>query len=177
MIEALQCMDWSVLQWIQNTFTCGFLDIVMPKISMIGDLGAVWLIIAVLMLCSKKYRACGILLAAGLVLCFLIGNLCLKPLVARARPNWLDPSFHLLIPNETDYSFPSGHTMASFSSAAILGGQNRNFDIFAFLLAGLIAFSRLYLYVHFPTDVLGGAVIGMLIGFTVCKAGKYCINI
>jgi len=173
MTEILQNLDWSVLHWIQDTFTCGFFDFIMPKISMTGDLGAIWLITAFIMLFSKKYRKCGILLVAGLGLCFLIGNLCLKPLVARSRPCWLDPGVKLLIPNETDYSFPSGHTLSSFAAATILGIRNKKFAVPAFILAGLIAFSRLYLYVHFPSDVLSGIVIGILIGLTVCSAGKY----
>ena len=94
----------------------------------------------------------------------LIGNGVLKHLVARPRPCWLDSSVQLLIASPSDYSFPSGHTLASAVGASMLTMTNRKFGWAAIPLAVLIAFSRLYLYVHFPSDILGGAILGVLIG-------------
>lgn len=176
MIAALQALDWEVLRWIQSTFRCGALDFLMPNISMLGDVGAIWLVIALVLIFSKKHRKCGITLLIALALCFLIGNLCLKPLVARPRPCWLDPGVTLLIPNETDFSFPSGHTLASFAAATVLLKWDRRYGICAFVLAFLIAFSRLYLYVHFPSDILGGMAIGVLIGLLASAAGKWLFD-
>ena len=96
---------------------------------------------------------------AGLAVGVLAGNLTLKPLIARPRPCWLDESVQLLIANPTDYSFPSGHTLSSVIGATVL------------TKAALIAFSRLYLYVPFPTDILGAAVLGMAIGLLTCIIG------
>lgn len=94
----------------------------------------------------------------------LVGNVCLKNLIARPRPCWLDSSVRLLIADPTDYSFPSGHTLPSVIGATILTKTDRRFGYAAIPLAALIAFSRLYLYVHFPSDVLAAAVLGVMIG-------------
>lgn len=109
--------------------------------------------------------------AGGLAVGVLAGNLTLKPLIARPRPCWLDESVQLLIANPTDYSFPSGHTLSSVIGATVLTKANRKFGFAAIPLAALIAFSRLYLYVHFPTDILGAAVLGMAIGLLTCIIG------
>ena len=101
----------------------------------------------------------------------MAGNLTLKPLIARPRPCWLDESVQLLIANPTDYSFPSGHTLSSVIGATVLTKANRKFGFAAIPLAALIAFSRLYLYVPFPTDILGAAVLGMAIGLLTCIIG------
>ncbi|MCI2049751.1 MAG: phosphatase PAP2 family protein [Lachnospiraceae bacterium] len=164
MFTLIQDLDWSVLRWIHGTLSCGFLDVVMPAVSRMGDLGAIWILTALLMLFSKKHRRCGLILLIALGLCFVIGNQFLKPLIARSRPCWIDTGVRLLIPNETDYSFPSGHTLASFAAATVIFRMDRKGGAAAYLLAFLIAFSRLYLYVHFPSDILGGILIGLLIG-------------
>ena len=94
----------------------------------------------------------------------LIGNVALKNWVARPRPCWLDPNVPLLIDLPKDYSFPSGHTLASVIAAAALTRANRKFGWIAMPLAALIAFSRLYLFVHFPSDVLASVALGLAIG-------------
>jgi len=110
----------------------------------------------------------------GLALGGIVGNLFLKNLIERQRPCWLDPSVILLIPNPSDYSFPSGHTLSSVIAATILTLYNRKFGYVVIPLALLIAFSRLYLYVHFPSDILGGLVLGITIGLlTFFIVGKY----
>lgn len=112
----------------------------------------------------KKYRRQGLLLLGGLAVGVLVGNVCLKNLIARPRPCWLDSSVRLLIADPTDYSFPSGHTLSSVIGATILTRTDRRFGYAAIPLTALIAFSRLYLYVHFPSDVLAAAVLGVMIG-------------
>ncbi len=156
--------DWSVLHWIQNTLVCPFLDLLMPKITLLGDNGMIWLLAAFALLCTKKYRKHGLLLLAGLAVGVLVGNVCLKNLVARPRPCWLDEGARLLIENPTDYSFPSGHTLSSVIGATILTKTDRRFGYAVIPLAAFIAFSRLYLYVHFPSDVLAAAALGIVIG-------------
>lgn len=164
-------LDWSILHWIQNTLTCPALDFLMPKITALGSAGAVWLLASGALLCTKKYRRQGILLLGGLAAGVLIGNVFLKNFIARPRPCWLDSSVQLLIANPTDYSFPSGHTLSSVIGATILTKTNRRFGWLAVPLAALIAFSRLYLYVHFPSDVLTAAVLGVAIGEAVYRFG------
>lgn len=163
MIEWIQNIDWMILHWIQNTLQCGIMDFLMPKITMIGSGGVIWIAAAVAMMVSKKYRKYGIAMFAALTIGFLVGNVCLKHLVARSRPCWLE-SVSLLVKKPTDYSFPSGHTLISVISAIVLTAANRKFGFLAIPLAVLIAFSRLYLYVHFPSDVLAAAVMGIVIG-------------
>lgn len=135
-------IDWSILHWVRDVLTCPFLDFLMPKLILLSNGGAVWL------------------LAVGV----LVGNVCLKNLIARPRPCWLDSSVRLLIADPTDYSFPSGHTLSSVIGATILTKTDRRFGYAAIPLVALIAFSRLYLYVHFPSDVLAAAVLGVMIG-------------
>lgn len=156
--------DWSILSWIHTNLTCGFLDFLMPKITMLGNGGAVWLLAAIILILSKKYRKEGFILLTALAVGVLIGNLCLKHLIARPRPCWIDHSVTLLINNPTDYSFPSGHTLAGVISATVLTLTNHKFGIVAIPLAILIAFSRLYLYVHFPSDILASLFLGLMIG-------------
>ena len=164
-------LDWTILHWIQNTLVCPAMDFLMPKITLLGNGGAVWILAAGVLLATKKYRKYGAFLLVGLAFGVLIGNLTLKPLIARPRPCWLDESVQLLIANPTDYSFPSGHTLSSVIGATVLTKANRKFGLAAIPLAALIAFSRLYLYVHFPTDILAAAVLGVGIGFVTCMIG------
>lgn len=164
-------VDWSILHWIQETLTCPLFDVLMPKITLLGNGGAVWLLAAGGLLCTKKYRRQGLILLGGLAAGVLVGNVCLKNLVARPRPCWLDESVRLLIASPTDYSFPSGHTLSSVIGATILTKTDQRFGYAAIPLAALIAFSRLYLYVHFPSDVLAAAVLGIAIGLLTFRCG------
>ena len=147
------------------------LDFLMPKITLLGNGGAIWILAALILLCTKKYRRQGVLLLVGLIAGVLVGNACLKNLIARPRPCWLDSSVQLLIVNPADYSFPSGHTLSSVIGATGLTKTNRRFGYAAIPLAALIAFSRLYLYVHFPSDVLAAAVLGVALGELVWRCG------
>lgn len=168
--------DWSMLCWIQDAMACPFLDFLMRKITALGNSGAVWLAAAGGLLCTKRYRRQGILLLGGLAEGVLVGNIFLKNVVARPRPCWLDESARLLIAVPTDYSFPSGHTLSSVIAATILTKTNRRFGAAAIPLAALIAFSRLYLYVHFPSDILGAAVLGIGIGCLTFRWGRRAMD-
>jgi len=130
--------DWGILHWIQNTIACPFLDAVVPKLTMLGNAGIIWILAGLALLCSKKYRRQGALVLMGLLAGLLVGNIVLKNLVARPRPCWLDPSVRLLIASPTDYSFPSGHTLSSTIAATILTKTDRRFGYAAIPLAVLI---------------------------------------
>ena len=164
-------LDWTILHGIRDALACPALDFLMPKITALGNGGAIWLIAAAALLCTKKYRRQGILLMGGLAVGVAVGNGLLKHLIARPRPCWLDPNVPLLIPAPTDYSFPSGHTLSSAIGATVLTLTDRRFGWAAIPLAALIAISRLYLYVHFPSDVLAAAVLGVAIGAAVFRYG------
>ena len=164
-------IDQSILYWIHDNLSCGVLDVLMPKLTLLGSGGAVWLLAAGGLLCTKKYRRQGVILLAGLAVGVLVGNVCLKNLIARPRPCWLDDSVKLLISMPTDYSFPSGHTLSSVIGATVLTKTDRRFGWAAIPLAVIIAFSRLYLYVHYPSDILAGTVLGVVIGLAVYYLG------
>ena len=145
-----------------------FLDSLMVKFSSLGDGGIVWIAISFLLICYKKYRQAGILILVGLIMGVLIGNCLLKNIICRPRPCWINRAVSLLIPIPYDYSFPSCHTMSSFIAAAVLLHTDIMFAYPAFLLASVIAFSRLYLYVHYPSDIIGGIALGTIIAHFVC---------
>ena len=161
--------DLPILDWIQATMQCTFLDKIMPLITVLGDGGAFWIACAVLMILLKKYRKTGF--SAGLALIFglLICNIILKPWVARIRPYDFQEQagilINLLIEKEHSLSFPSGHTIASFEAATAILLRHKKLGIAAMILACLIAFSRMYLYVHYPTDVIASVFLGIGLAF------------
>ena len=159
-------VDFYILGLIQN-LRCGFLDFLMPKITMLGNAGLIWLITALVLCIFKRHRKTGIMVLCGLLIGLVVCSLVLKPLIARPRPCWLDTSVQLLIDVPQDYSFPSGHTLAAFTSAFILMYRKSKLSFIALPLAVLIAFSRMYLYVHFPSDVLGGIITAAVIAAAV----------
>lgn len=167
-VSNLVVTEFQILDWIAG-FHNSFLDAVLPVISTFGDKGIGWIILSIILLCIPKYRKAGLAMALALIFCLLIGNITLKPLIARPRPYSYFPEMQLLIPPLSDYSFPSGHTFASFASATALFLFHRKEGTAACLLAAVIAFSRMYLYVHFPTDILAGIILGVASGFTAFK--------
>lgn len=163
----LQNLDFAVLYWIQENLRCPLLDWFMPKITLLGEFGAVWILLALGMILLQRHRRGGLTLAAGLICSLIIGNLILKPLAARPRPCWIDTAVELLVAVPRDYSFPSGHSLSAFIAATILLRYDRRFGVPALILAAVISFSRLYLFVHFPTDVLAGILLGVAVGLGV----------
>ena len=162
--------DLPILDWIAETLHCSFLDFLMPLITVLGDAGIFWIAVAVVLLLIPKYRKIGLGMGAALIIGLLVCNVTLKPLVARPRPydyqlTHFGKTIELLIARPHDFSFPSGHTLASFEGATVLLIGNKKLGIPAMILACLIAFSRMYLYVHYPTDVLVSVALGITFGF------------
>ncbi len=166
-------LDHLILDWIQEVFRSDFLDALMPLITALGNKGILWIVITLVLFCFKKYRKTALTLTIALVLSLIIGNFILKPLVGRIRPFEANGFTNLLIPSPKDFSFPSGHALSSFAAASVLLMENKRLGIPAMILASLIAFSRLYLYVHYPSDVLAGILLGILCGFLSKKALKF----
>ena len=160
--------DLPILDWIAANLSCPFLDTVMPLITALGDAGIFWMVMAAILLLFKPTRRVGLGMGIAMLMGLLLCNLALKPLCQRPRPyDYQYETFGKLIPliieRQHDFSFPSGHTIASFEAAGVIAMNNKKWGIGALALACLIAFSRLYLYVHYPTDVLASVVLG--IGF------------
>ena len=157
-------MEIHILDMIQNLRT-PIGDVVVPLITRLGDAGIIWIILTVLLLIIPKTRKTGVIMMAALLADVLLCNVVIKNLVARTRPFDVNTAVQLLVAKPRDYSFPSGHTAASFAAmTALFLAKMKKAWIAALVLAVLIAFSRLYFYVHYPTDVLGGAVVGILSG-------------
>ena len=158
--------DLPILEWIAANLWCPFLDAVMPVITLLGDAGIFWMTMAAVLLVFKKTRRVGLGMGFAMLMGLLLCNLTLKPLCQRPRPydyqyDVFGKLIPLLIDRQHDFSFPSGHTIASFEAAGVIVLNNKKWGIGALVLASLIAFSRLYLYVHYPTDVLVSIVLGV----------------
>lgn len=154
-------MDFAINDWIVTHLSSPFFDVFWQAITFLGDAGWFWIALTVLFLCFKKTRSYGIAMAISLLISTLLTNVILKPLINRPRP-WTLREIDIKVDLPSDASFPSGHTTASFSAAFSLFWQNKKAGAPALVLAALIAFSRLYFYLHYPTDVLGGFLIGLL---------------
>ena len=151
----MQAAELAVLDWLQAHLRCDFLDAVMPWISRICDHGEIWILLAAVLLLLRKHRWTGMSLSFALILDLICCNIVLKPLVGRIRPFLVNTAVELLTAPPADASFPSGHTAASFAAVFALRASGSPLWKPALVLAAGIAFSRLYLYVHWPTDVLG----------------------
>ena len=153
-----------VLNMIQDHLRSAAADVVMPAITKLGNAGIIWIVMGVTLLATKKYRRAGILVLMALVVDLVCCNLILKNLIARPRPFDVNPMVKLLVAAPGDFSFPSGHTAASFAAVTALFLEKAKFWWAALILALLITFSRLYLYLHYPTDILGGILTGVISG-------------
>lgn len=168
-MNSFNSFELELLHDLQDAVQCDFLDWFMPIITSLANAGIFWILLAVVLLCFKKTRKVGLTMGIALIFGLLVGNLTLKPLTARIRPYDFDTSINLLIPPEHEYSFPSGHTLASFEGAVSIFAHNRKFGTASLVLAALIAFSRLYLMVHYPIDVITGAILGSIFALTAVK--------
>ena len=176
MIEWITNIDLSILEFIQKNIRCDFLDAIVPPITHLAEKGIFWIAVALILICFKKTRKTGFMVGAALLIGLALGNGVLKNVVGRIRPYDLDGSLlteaDLLVSGLSDFSFPSGHTLASFEAATVLLIRDKRMGIPALVLAILIALTRLYLYVHYPTDVIAGAIFG--IAFAVL--GVFVVN-
>ena len=162
--DILNPVEFPLLKSFHDTLQCGFLDAVMPVVSSLCKAGICWILLAAVLLIFRKTRKTAFSVALALILGLVVCNFTLKPIFARIRPYEFDTTVVLLIKKEIDFSFPSGHTMASFCASTAVFMDNRKWGAFAFAVALLIAFSRIYLMMHFFTDVIVSAILGVLLG-------------
>ncbi|MCB2292789.1 phosphatase PAP2 family protein [Clostridium algoriphilum] len=173
MIFLVQKFDSLILLYVKNNMHGPIMDKVMVLSTYLGNQGMIWIMIAVLLMFSKNYRKIGFMALAALILSTILGEGILKHVVERIRPSADIPVVNLLIEKPLSYSFPSGHTTSSFAVAGILAKYIKHYALEFLGLASLIAFSRLYLYVHYPTDILGGVVLGLICsGIIICLFNK-----
>ena len=154
-------MEFEILYAIQDLHR-EWLTPIMYFFTTVGEAGICWIIVSIVLALIPKTRKCGLTMMLSMAITFVLGNLVLKNLIARPRPCAIDKTVELLIPFPKEYSFPSGHSANGFSASVVILMYHRIPGIIAILCACIIAFSRMYFFVHYPTDILGGMALGTI---------------
>ncbi len=164
-INSITQLDLDILLYIQDNLRFDFLTPIMKFITMLGDKGIFWLALAVILLIPEKTRRSGAMAIISIGIGFVVANLILKNAVARIRPYEVEPALQLLVAKAHDFSFPSGHACCSFASAMIyVRTLKKPWGVLTMILAILIAYSRLYVGIHYPSDVIVGILVGIVSG-------------
>lgn len=183
--DSLLSFDLSVFEWIQGIQN-GFLDAVMVGITTTGNAGAIFIVLGFVLLFTKKYRKAGLAILVALIVMLLCNDLFLKEFFARVRPFNLFESnpdkyaewgtkyvFPELVYKPSGYSFPSGHTASAFAAATALLWHSRKWGVPTMIFATIMGFSRIYVQVHYCTDVIGGVISGVICGFIAVLIVKF----
>ena len=166
MLEALLNIDGGLLLLIQDYVRNPLLDKIMIFITTLGNGGMIWIAATILLLIPKKTRKVGIISGVALLGSEIVNNNLIKELVQRPRPYVTFSDLQILIPTPSEFSFPSGHASGSFAAASVFySNLPKKFGVPAVILAGLIGLSRLYVGVHYPTDVIAGMIVGILLSY------------
>jgi len=167
-------MELDILYFIQSLRNPE-LDSIMVKIfsDIVGDKGQIWVYLGIIALLFPKTRKCGATMLVSYLLSYFLCDGILKELIARPRPCAVDETIELLVKRSTSYSCPSVHSAIAFASSFAAYMHNKKVGIPLLIFAGLVAFSRLYFFVHYPTDVAFGAIIGCIIAYVVYKLLKW----
>lgn len=173
-MSELQVIDENILLWVQENLRSEKVTPLIQTLTHLGDYGLLWIVFSLLLMLSKKTRKTGAMSLISICLCFLINNLIIKNLVDRDRPYEVLNELKILIERQPDSSFPSGHAANSLASAIVFYKMfEKKFGKVSILLAGLImALSRVYVGVHYLSDVLVGIGVGIVSGLSVCKFAK-----
>ncbi|MHC1684082.1 MAG: phosphatase PAP2 family protein [Clostridiaceae bacterium] len=160
-MQFINSIDVTIMSFVRDYFKSDFLDFVMVWATNLGEAGGIWVVASIGLMFSKKYRYIGITLFLTLAVSGILTEFIVKNIVQRPRPSIFIDSSNLLISMPKSYSFPSGHTATSVASALVLGYYFRKYKLYFYSLAATISFSRIYLFVHYPSDVLGGFIFGV----------------
>lgn len=155
-------IDTIIINFMNNKFRRPILNRIMRAITGLGDLGAMWIVIGMFLLLRQRTRRQGAIVMFSLILCSILGEGIIKRLIQRKRPFEGIPTLETIIKRPMTYSFPSGHTASSFAAAGVLAVLFPHVKIVVFIMAILIGISRIYLNVHYPTDVFAGIVLGLV---------------
>jgi len=181
-LEAVTTWDASVITAIYENVHSAFLTMFFRIVTLLGEGGIFWIAVAVILLFFKKTRRSGICIVASLLIGVIVGNGIIKNVVARPRPYDAIAGIESVVSHLSDYSFPSGHSLCCFEAATALAMNRTKWAIPAYVGAVLVAVSRLFLFVHYPTDVICGALLGVLFGVLGSLAAgaiydRVCANI
>lgn len=181
-LEAVTAWDASVITAIYENVHSAFLTMFFRIVTLLGEGGIFWIAVAVILLFFKKTRRSGICIGASLLIGVIVGNGIIKNVVARPRPYDAIEGIESVVSHLSDYSFPSGHSLCCFEAATALAMNRTRWAIPAYVGAVLVAVSRLFLFVHYPTDVICGALLGVLFGVLGSLAAgaiydRVCANI
>lgn len=176
-INMILDFDSSILLFIQDNLRNPILNPIMIFITHLGDAGIFWIALSLILCIFKKTRKAGIFGLAALIFSVLFNNVFLKNVVGRIRPYEIIAGLECLVKHATDPSFPSGHTGASMAAATVYFKElPKKYSVPALILAILISLSRLYIGIHYPTDVIAGAITGISLGIIVCVLGNLIIE-
>jgi undecaprenyl-diphosphatase len=167
-MDIIYKIDFAILDALQKIH-CAPLDYLMAFFTYLGNGGFLWIAAAAVLLIFRKTRKQGFAVALALIFELIFNEKIIKHIFARTRPFVLNPTVDTVISQPSSYSFPSGHTCTAFAAATAIFFYDRRLGTVAYAAAALIGFSRNYFYVHFPTDVLCGALLGILLGFAAAK--------
>ncbi len=167
--DRIQTVDFRILDWIQANLRSDAMDTIMQIFSFLAEYGWLWILTAVVCLVLPEKRRLGAAIGLALIIESVVINIFLKNMVCRTRPYDINTSIALIIEPQNDYSFPSGHSAASFAASVAIYRFSKPVGIISLVIAAIISFSRLYLYVHFPSDVLAGIIIGVLAGIAAVR--------
>ncbi|MBO5669069.1 MAG: phosphatase PAP2 family protein [Candidatus Methanomethylophilaceae archaeon] len=156
-------MNWEaeVLFWIRDNLTCGFMDWLMSTVSLLCTADIVWFVLTAVLIYRKDTRKVGVTLLLALIISIIICNGILKPTVERIRP-YDEFGVSLIVPASSEFSFPSGHTTGVTVVTAVLLKHFRKWGYLMSIFAVMVMFSRMYLFMHYPTDILGGIAVGIV---------------
>lgn len=154
-------LDMGILKWLQENLKNEYLDYFFKAITYLTNSGLIWIIIGIILLLYKPTRKIGAFYFLALFINFVVVNIFLKPLFQRVRPCDI-MAIELIVKRPKDFSFPSGHSSSAFAAATAIFMANKKIGLILILIAVVVGFSRLYLFVHYPSDVLFGALIGVL---------------
>lgn len=162
-------MDLAILNFIQNNLQSDLMNNIFEVFTHLGDKAIIWLIIAFLLLLNNKYRKLAILTILAIILTTILGEFILKNIIRRPRPFVEYSHLKSIIAYTKGFSFPSGHTGSSFAAATVLASEFKKYRPYFYTLALLISISRLMLFVHYPSDILGGMLLGIMCAMIILK--------
>lgn len=161
LFESITALDLSILDFIHNTLSNPVMDIIMTCLTYSIEFGAMAILVFIIMMCIKNMRKTGFAVMGATLSVMLFGELIIKHLVARPRPFVINGAIELIIKAPSGFSFPSSHTATCFAMATAIYLFHKRLGIIAYIYAALVAFSRMYLYVHYPSDIIGGIALGI----------------